>query len=219
MIRYLIATPLALVLLVCILLLMAQLIQPKISTQAPVENIITIDFIRVTPFEPQTSRPETTPPDIEIPPKEAPPKPAPPITKTLLLPNSSPSFKTDTISLPKAQFTTPTSLSDLIYDTAPQLPTKLTPLFTENLFPLHTPQPMYPRRARSRGIQGWVKVGFTIQPSGKVKDIVILSAEPAGIFDNTTRRSVAEWTFKPQLLDGKPSLRRVEQTIRFNLQK
>jgi periplasmic protein TonB len=200
-----------------------------------VDNIITIDFLRVPPFKPQASTQASQ--EHEPPSVEEPLTPAPPKAKPLLLPKNSPRFEMDAISLPKAQFTAPASLSDLVYEATPQqtqpreqtvqktsqlpiqLPAQLAPQFTENLFPLHIPQPAYPRRARSRGIEGWVKVGFTIQPNGKVKDIVILNAEPSGIFDNATRRSVAQWTFKPQLLDGKPTPRRVEQTIRFNLQR
>ena len=225
------ATPFALILLVLILLLMAQLIQPKLSAQAPSTNTISINFIRATPFNPQESTPASPQPEREITPKETLQQPTPPMTKPLLLPKNSPSFEMDTISLPKAQFSIPTSLSDLVYETTPkqapaiahpvqktpQLPAQLAPQFTSNLFPLHTPQPMYPRRARSRGIEGSVKVKFTIQPNGKVSNIDILHSTPSGIFDNATRRAVAQWKFKPQLLDGKPTLRRVEQIIRFNL--
>ena len=227
------ATPLALLLLVLILLLMAQLIQPKISTQTPVSNIIAIDFLRASQFEQQNSTPSPAQAEREPISKDTPPKPAPPMVSPLLLPKNSPHFEMDAISLPKAQFSAPTSLNDLVYEAhpqqtesqaqavqqAPRLPAQLTPQFTENLFPLHIPQPAYPRRARSRGIEGWVNVGFTIQPNGKIKDIVILQSEPTGIFDNATRRSVAQWKFKPQLLDGKPTPRRVEQTIRFNLKQ
>jgi len=226
------ATPLALLMLMLILLLMAQLIQPNISAQAPADNIITIDFLRAPQFKPQTSTPALTQPTHAPPPKKALSEPSPPKTQPLLLPMNSPNFKMDTISLPKAKFSAPSSLNNLVYEAAPQvrpqerpvqqapqLPIQLAPQFTENLFPLHIPQPSYPRRARSRGIEGWVKVGFTIQPNGKVKDIIILNSKPSGIFDNATQRSVARWKFKPQLLNGKPTPRRVEQIIRFNLQR
>lgn len=225
------ATPLALLLLVLILLLMAQLIQPKISAQTPTANIITINFLRATPFEQPISTPTLAQAISEIPPTEAIQQPAPPIKRPLLLPKNTPTFETEAISLPKAQLSAPTSLSDLVYEKAPQqtpaikqpeqqvpsLPAQLAPQFSSNMFPLHTPQPIYPRRARSRSIEGSVTVGFTIQPNGKVSNIDILNSNPSGIFDNATRRSVAQWKFKPQLLDGKPTLRRVEQIIRFNL--
>ena len=227
------ATPLALVLLVLVLLLMAQLIQPKISTQTPAINITTINFIQSTPFKHQVSSPASVQPEEESPPKETEQQPKAPITKPLLLPQNSPSFELDTMSLPRAQFSAPASLRDLAYEVKPQLApaieqpvkkapplqTPLAPQFTLNLFPLHTPQPIYPRRARSRGIEGTVKVGFTIEPNGKVSNIDILNATPSGVFDNATRRSVAQWKFKPQLLEGKPTRRRVEQTIRFTLKR
>ena len=49
--------------------------------------------------------------------------------------------------------------------------------------------------------------------------MLVLESEPAGIFDNVTRKTVANWKFKPQLLNGKPTARKVEKVIRFNLQK
>ncbi len=253
MIRYVIATPLALLLLVLMLLLMALLIQPNSTSLTSRPNMVTIDFISA----PQSNEPLKTRSAKKVMQEEqnlepaSPPKP----THTLALPKKNPRFETDTISLPRLELTPPTSLSDLDYvvlppkaspqiteqpsprqsedlstqepeqfplqseELSPQLPEQLSRQFSENLFPLHTPQPTYPRRARSRGIEGWVKLEFTIQVNGKVKAINILDSNPAGIFDNVTRLSVADWVFKPQLLNGLPTQRRVEQTIRFNLKK
>ena len=230
MIRFATSAPLALFLLALILLLMAQLIQPNSTAKPLIDNIIEIDFLRAPALSAHKKK-TVSPSKEEVRPKEQTSQPAPPVTKALLLPKNTPSFEMDAIHLPKAKFTTPTSLHDLVYEAnpkqtvekikqrTPKLPQALNPQFTENLFPLHTPNPIYPKRAKKRGIEGWVKVSFTIQTNGKVEGIVVISSEPAGIFDNASRRTVSKWKFKPQLLAGKPTARKVEKTIRFNIQK
>jgi protein TonB len=223
--------PFALLLLVLVLLLMAQLIQPSVTTPAFLNKLTPINFFRTEPQSTSNNITSTSPPE-ETPNKET-PEPMPPESQALVLPQSAPIFESEAISLPKAQFSTPSSLQNLRYDARPKLvpeqsPTNTLPntqanefgaQFTENLFPLHTPDPRYPKRAQKRGIEGWVKIGFTIKPNGSVKDMLILESEPAGIFDNITRQTVAKWKFKPQLLNGKPTARSVEKVIRFNLQK
>ena len=71
-----------------------------------------------------------------------------------------------------------------------------------------TPQfrvdPTYPPEASRDGIEGWVKLGFTVTASGAVSDITVLDAQPARVFDRAARRALKKWKYKPQLLDGKP---------------
>jgi protein TonB len=229
--RYLISTPVALLALLLVLLLMAQLIQPNVSTPAFLNTLTPIDFFRTPPA---TSTNKTLPSKANeaTPPKEV-SEPAPPMTQAFVLPQSTPTVKSENISLPKTQFSTPSSLQNLSFEAtpkpsskqlpsntqAPSLASEFSAQFTENLFPLHIPDPLYPRRARKRGIEGWVKTGFTILPDGSISDIEILESEPAGIFDRITRRTISKWKYKPQLLNGKPTARDVEKIIRFNLQK
>ena len=231
MIRYVISAPLALLSLVLVLLLMAQLIQPNVTAPAFLDKLTPIDFFRTAPLNTRNNKTLAAPKNTTTP-KEA-PEPAPPVTQAFVLPQSSPTFESETISLPKAEFSNPTSLQNLSYEATLQqtpkqslpntqptnLANKFSAQFTENLFPLHTPDPLYPRRAQKRGIEGSVKVGFTIKPDGSISDIVVLESEPAGIFDNITRKTVARWKYKPQILNGKPTARAVERIIRFNLQK
>jgi protein TonB len=210
---------------------MAQLIQPNVTAKPFSGKLIPIDFLRTAPItNPSSSTPRTT--KTEATPKEA-PAPLPPVTQSLVIPQSTPILESEAISLPRARFSVPTPLNNLNYDATPtltpsqalpnqqpsQLASEFNAQFTENLFPLNTPDPLYPRRARKRGIEGWVKTGFTIEPDGSVSGIQILDSKPAGIFDSITRKTVSKWKFKPQLLNGKPTSRAVEKLIRFNLQK
>lgn len=85
--------------------------------------------------------------------------------------------------------------------------------------PLVKLPPVYPPLARRRGIDGQVKVSFTVTRDGRVADIRILSAEPARIFDSSVISGVSKWTFKPGTVDGVAVDSLVETTIRFELEK
>ena len=72
--------------------------------------------------------------------------------------------------------------------------------------------PQYPIRASERGIEGWVVVEFTIDPTGKVVDPKIVSAEPPRIFDRAALRAIKKWKYKPKVVDGEPVERPGVQT-------
>ena len=77
--------------------------------------------------------------------------------------------------------------------------------------------PVYPMRARRRGIEGWVRVNFVVDETGKVSSITIVEAQPSGLFEQSVNRCVSTWRFKPGTVDGMPVKTRVETTIRFTL--
>ena len=77
--------------------------------------------------------------------------------------------------------------------------------------------PVYPMRARRRGIEGSVKVGFIVDEEGNPRDITIIEAQPPDIFEDSVRRCVSGWRFKPGTVDGMQVQTRVETVIRFEL--
>lgn len=201
----------------CVLLashFMTTLITPG-DIEKKIYNFLSVDFVRIEPNK--VNEPEF---EKEIdPPKEQelkPPKPElqqqavaiPNLPKLSIAPQSLAS-----ISLPLS-FAPPSFSPDAV------TPTKqVTPIFNEQLFPLLTPSPTYPRRAKRARIEGWVNIGFTITIDGNVDNVEVISAEPEGIFERNTLRAVQNWKYKPQLLSGKPTARRVVQTIHFALEK
>jgi protein TonB len=78
-------------------------------------------------------------------------------------------------------------------------------------------QPEYPRRAREESIQGWVELDFTVAESGQVTDLSVHAANPRGVFDQAAMSALAQWRYKPVLVDAKPVAQRARIRIRFAL--
>lgn len=80
--------------------------------------------------------------------------------------------------------------------------------------------PMYPARAQSQGIEGWVLVQFTVTEAGTVTNPVVIEAQPAGVFDEAAKKAVLKFKYKPRVEDGKPiAVPNVQHLIRFELDK
>ncbi len=55
----------------------------------------------------------------------------------------------------------------------------------------------YPEFAEEREIEGSVNIKILINEKGKVLKVVIVSADPQGIFDKSVTEGVLKWKFKP----------------------
>ncbi|MCG8685828.1 MAG: TonB family protein [Desulfobacterales bacterium] len=77
--------------------------------------------------------------------------------------------------------------------------------------------PVYPFRAKARGIEGWVSVGFTVTEQGLVDDIKVLEADPGGIFDQSVIQCLSSWRFTPGRIGGELVKTRVQTRILFEL--
>lgn len=71
-----------------------------------------------------------------------------------------------------------------------------------DIIPLVRVEPLYPVRAQSRGIEGWVEVEFTISAAGTVKDATVIAHHPNSIFDRAALRAVSKWKYNPKIEDG-----------------
>ncbi|MXY55396.1 MAG: energy transducer TonB, partial [Gammaproteobacteria bacterium] len=69
--------------------------------------------------------------------------------------------------------------------------------------PIVRVQPTYPRRALTRGIEGWVLVEFVVTETGTVRDPVVLVADPPGFFERAALRAVVKFKYKPKVAGGK----------------
>lgn len=80
-------------------------------------------------------------------------------------------------------------------------------------------QPEYPMQARQKKIEGWVDVQFTVAADGSVRNPVVLSAQPKGVFEKAALQSVKGWKYSPKIEDGKPVERPgVKVRVRFTLE-
>jgi protein TonB len=64
--------------------------------------------------------------------------------------------------------------------------------------------PQYPRRAASRGIEGYCTVEYTVTKTGAVRDPVVVDAQPEGIFDRASIQAALKFRYKPRVVDGEP---------------
>jgi protein TonB len=86
-----------------------------------------------------------------------------------------------------------------------------------DVIPIVRIEPQYPREALLKGIEGWVKIQFTIREDGTVDNPTVLGAEPRRLFNRAAIRAILRWKFKPRIVDGRPVSRIAEQVIEFKL--
>jgi len=79
--------------------------------------------------------------------------------------------------------------------------------------------PIYPRRALTRGIEGYVILEFTVTRMGTVANPVVIEAKPTGIFDRAALQAALKFKYKPKVVNGQPiEVRGVRNIIRFELE-
>ena len=62
--------------------------------------------------------------------------------------------------------------------------------------------PVYPRRALSRGIEGYVIVEFFVTKTGTVRDPRVIKAVPEKIFDTAAMDAALKFKYKPRVVNG-----------------
>jgi protein TonB len=84
--------------------------------------------------------------------------------------------------------------------------------------PIVRVEPIYPRRALDRGIEGWVEVEFTVTEVGSISEPTILRSHPSAIFNRAALRAIERWKYEPKLVDGQPVSRPgMRKRLRFQL--
>ena len=63
--------------------------------------------------------------------------------------------------------------------------------------------PVYPARALSRGLEGFVDLSFTVTTAGTVKDPIVLQST-SSLFERAAVRAVLKFKYKPRVVDGVP---------------
>ena len=79
--------------------------------------------------------------------------------------------------------------------------------------------PVYPSRALSRGIEGFVDLSFTVTTAGTVADPVVIQSTST-LFDNAAIRAVLKFKYKPRVVDGQPvDVPNVKTRITFKIEE
>lgn len=78
--------------------------------------------------------------------------------------------------------------------------------------------PVYPRRAQTRGIEGYVLLEFVVTKTGAVENPVVIEASPPGIFDRSAIQAALKFKYKPKVVNGEPiDVAGVRNLITFEL--
>jgi protein TonB len=78
--------------------------------------------------------------------------------------------------------------------------------------------PVYPARALSRGLEGYVDLSFTVTTAGTVRDPVILFST-SSLFERAASRAVLKFKYKPRVVDGVPvDVPNVKTRISFQIE-
>ena len=87
-----------------------------------------------------------------------------------------------------------------------------------DFLPIVKVQPVYPRRALSRGIEGYVIVEFTVTKNGSTRDPIVVESNPLRIFDSAAMKAALKFKYKPRIVDGEPvEVAGVQNKISFQI--
>ena len=189
--RVILTAPVALVITFVLFFAMRALIEGARRDDGNSRGAFVSDFIRI-PTDSVTQKKVRERPQREPPPKEPPPPKLSPL-------NSSNS--TAKVNAPKATFKNPGFGTGSFSPRGGFNPGK--PSGDQDATPVVRVQPMYPRRAAERGIEGYVVVKFRVGTAGQVGDPRIIDEKPAGVVGRDALKAVRKWKYNPKVVNGK----------------
>ena len=81
-------------------------------------------------------------------------------------------------------------------------------------------EPVYPPVAQNRGIEGYCLVEYTVTTAGTIKDVVVVEADPTGIFDKVSIAAALKFKYRPRVVNGEPiEVRGVRNMFRYKLEQ
>lgn len=200
--RYALGVVLALIVTFLLFFTMQYLIATADRGLEDAESVHFVDFVRVKREE-QIERKKPKP---EKPPEPEKPPPEPPTPE---MDQVNPTADTLAVSAP-TPVATDINLSASGFGLAPS---------DGEYLPIVKVEPIYPRRALERGIEGYVIVEFTVTRSGTTKDIRVVEAQPPGIFDQAAIKAAEKFKYKPRVVDGQPiEVPGVQNKITFRIE-
>jgi TonB family protein len=83
---------------------------------------------------------------------------------------------------------------------------------------LHNINPVYPSLAKRRGIEMEVKVNFTIDSNGRVKDINFAHQSKLVYFKSSIRSAIRKWRFSPATINNRSVESKMSKIFSFSLE-
>ncbi|MBN2800886.1 MAG: energy transducer TonB [Deltaproteobacteria bacterium] len=83
--------------------------------------------------------------------------------------------------------------------------------------PVSSPAPHYPERALDREQEGWVDLLLVVDQGGLVREVQVVDAAPAGVFDAEATAAVWRWRYQPAVYQGRPVSCHYHQRVLFKL--
>ncbi len=196
-IRYAFSTSLGISVTFALLFIMQLLIETGRDAITDSKNFRITDFVRVERneiIETREDKPER-PPEPETPPEMPTPEPTASLENAVAVSLSVPNVDAN-LSLHGVGF----GISDGEY------------------LPIVKVAPIYPSRAITMDLEGYVIVAFTVTRSGTTRDVVVIeSTHP--VFDRAAREAASKFKYKPRVIDGEPvEVLGVHHRITFILQ-
>ena len=71
----------------------------------------------------------------------------------------------------------------------------------------------YPARALRAGVEGWVEIGFTVNPDGSVDNVKVLNANPPRTFEQAAIKALGRMRYQPVIQGGQA----IAVYVRFRL--
>lgn len=180
--RLIFSTGLALLITLSLFIMMKFLITPDSALLVQTVRDLPVVALYEPPKETEVDTRQPLPPKPEITPPEMRPSSAEPIDTAAKIEPSGFS-----------------SVIEIVTDG----PTLLTGLGEKMATPLVRVEPRFPVDALRQGISGWVVLNFSIDETGSVSDIQVISAEPRSVFDREAIRALRRWKYQPQIINGK----------------
>ena len=183
-------------------LLLAYIVKPSSESLKNENSFRVVDFIRLKKDTSLKEKSRTIP-DRPEPPKKPPPPDL--VTPELQAPPQAPNLDIEfpDIAVPtdfKGAFLGPQNAGG-----------------NSQVIPLVRINPQYPRNELLAGVEGWVKVRFTVEPDGSVSSPIVIQSKPPRVIDTAALRAIKKWKFKPKVVNGIAVQQDGTQLIEFKL--
>ena len=167
--------------------LLAYIVKPDLNSLRDADDFRVVDFIRLKKDSSIKEKLRSIPDKPQPPKKPPPPQMEAPDLKT---PPKAPLLD---IEFPDINL--PTDFGGAFVN-APS------PGQSSQLIPLVRINPQYPRAELLSGVEGYVKVRFTVNEDGTVSKPSVVESRPPRVFDRAALNAIKKWKFKAKVVNG-----------------